>query len=335
MTLKHAIEELRQRRELSPDLCASVMEEMLQEDANPLQTAAFLVALRAKPETPREFSAIIQSFHQRMHKVMTPHRVLDIVGTGGDGANTVNISTGAAILAASCGVKIAKHGNRAVSSQCGAADVLEALGIPLQMDPEKIASSIDRLGFGFCFSPNFHPAMQKLRQLRRELNVPTSLNLIGPLLNPARASHLILGVMEESLMPVLAELLQLLGTRRSVVVHGQGLDEISTVGPVKMLEVTPNDISASVLDPREFGFEYCEVSDLQGGEANLNAALLRAALAGERGPIADTLVLNAAMAVYLYGLAPSFAKALPLVQERLQSGAALQVLENIVRFSHA
>lgn len=333
MILKCSIEKLMRKENLASDLCRQALEEMLSAE-NPMQTAAFLVLLRAKPETTEELAAIVNTLRDKMLVVPTKHMVLDIVGTGGDGLNTVNISTGSAILAASCGVKIAKHGNRAASSLAGSADVLEALGVGTNLSPEKISMSIDQIGIGFCYSPNFHPVTCKLRELRKQLNVPTSFNLLGPLLNPANAMHLVLGVLDDALLIKMADLVKRTGNGRSVVVHGCGLDEISCVGPSKIIEITPKENIESVIDPVEFGLSYCRISDLQGGEAVTNAQLLLDAFRGKRKEIGETLILNAAVALYIYGIFSSIKEAIPFASEKLYGGAALTLLKNWVEFCH-
>lgn len=333
MILRECILRLMQKQNLTAEDCRQAINEIIIEDANLLQIAAFLVLLRAKPETPTEIVGIVQALREKMHHVPVQGKLMDIVGTGGDNAKTINISTGAAILAASCGVKIAKHGNRAVSSLCGSADVLEELGIDLELSAENVAASIRDVGIGFCYSPNFNPAMQQLRTLRRQLNVPTTFNLIGPLLNPAQATHYLLGVYNEELLTILPEVLQQLGVEHALVVHGDGLDEISCVGPVKAVEVTRDNIRHMVIDPKEFGFSYCWREDLQGGTAHVNAALLRQAFEGKSGPISETLILNCATALWIYGMHPSIAAALSHARENLHNGAALKLLQRWIEVS--
>jgi anthranilate phosphoribosyltransferase len=246
----------------------------------------------------------------------------------------VNISTGSAILAASCGVKVAKHGNRSMSSRTGSADVLEALGINIQLTPKKISQSIDQIGIGFCYSPNFHPAMRTLRDFRKILNVPTTFNILGPLLNPANASHLILGVMDESLLSIMADVLIQAGNDRSMVVHSMGLDEISCVGPTKIIEVKQQEKIEWIIDPLQFGLQPCKIADLSGGNADVNALLLKDTFKGKRGPIADTLILNTAVALYIYGLYSSITDALLHASDNLYTGAALRLLNNWIEFSY-
>lgn len=334
MLLKSSIEKLMRGEHLCEVVCHQVLDELLNPAVNSLQVAAFLTLLRAKKETANELTAIVNALRAKMIVVQTNHAVLDIVGTGGDGHNSVNISTGSALLAASCGIKIAKHGNRSVSSLTGSADVLEALGINIQLTPEQISQSIDQIGIGFCYSPNFHPVTSSLRNLRKELNLPTTFNLLGPLLNPAKAQHLILGVLDETLLPIMADVLIKIGNKRSVVVHGMGLDEISCVGPTKVIEINGNKKFQYVLDPLYFGLSRCSITDLQGGNAHLNARLLLDAFKGKSGPIADSLILNAAVALYIYGLYPSIKEAIPQASHNLFNGAVLKLLTNWSEFSY-
>lgn len=338
MLLKNCIEKLMRQQNLEADLCQSAVHEILKEDANLPQVVAFLVALRSKTETAAELAGMLSVFKQKMIPVQTHHRVLDIVGTGGDGANTINISTGSAILAASCGIKIAKHGNRAVSSATGSADVLEALGIAIDLSPEKISASIDEIGIGFCFAPNFHPALRNLRSLRKQLNIPTTLNLLGPLLNPTSPAHVLLGVFDESLSPIIAEALKSNNSEKSMVVHGCGLDEISCVGPAKIFEISKSGVTESIIDPGKLGLAYCKIVDLQGGNATENAQLLFQTFSTKfpkkNQAIAETLILNAAVALYLYGLYPSIPAALSHSRENLYNGSAETLLKNWIEFTH-
>lgn len=334
MSLKFAIEKLMRHEDLGSTTCQEAFAEMLTDTCSPLQTSVFLGLLRAKPETAEEILSIVAFLKTKMLPVPSKHTTLDIVGTGGDGANTVNISTGSALLAASCGIKVAKHGNRAVSSQAGAADVLEALGINIHLSSEKISQSIDQYGFGFCYSPNFHPALLTLKNLRKELNIPTTFNLLGPLLNPAHARHYLLGVLHETLAPVMARALQQTGTPRSMVVHGCGLDEISTAGVTTLLEITPTEIKTSQLNPTELGFAPCSMDDLRGGNAITNAQLLRSSFEGKRGALSDTLILNTAVALKIYGCYESIPEAIAYASDTLYSGAALKRLKQLIQFSH-
>lgn len=318
--------------------CQNAFSELLEDHTNVLQTAAFLVLLRAKIETAEELVGAVMALQQKMITLSSPHKLLDIVGTGGDGASTVNISTGAAILAASCGVKVAKHGNSAVTSMAGSADVLQALGLVIDLPLDKIVASIDEIGIGFCYSPNFHPAMRQLKTLRRSLQVPTSFNLLGPLLHPAQPEHRILGVYDASLLSIMAQALQKLGVGRSFIVHGSGLDELSCIGPTNIIEITPTTMTTSVLDPKQLGFASCTLADLQGGSAQTNAELLLDVFMGKHSikhqAIANTLILNTAASLYIYGLHNSIEEAVEHAQEKLKDGSALALLNHWIEFSH-
>ncbi len=338
MRLKDGIEALMANQNLNSQVCKQMMTDLLQPDSHPFQKVAFLVLLRSKIETAEELVGMVAALQDKMVALVPNKKTLDIVGTGGDGARTVNISTGSALLAAACGVAIAKHGNAAVTSLAGSADVLTALGVNIHMSPEKIIQSIDSLGIGFCFAPNFHPILRELRSLRQQLNVPTSFNLLGPLLNPTKPAHLLLGVFDPAFMPIMGETLQKLGTEHALIVHGNGIDELSCMGPVKTLEVTPEDLHLAYLDPQALGLERCELRDLQGGSAVMNAELLRDVFQGGTGrqavAIANTLIFNAAVAIYLYGLQPSVAAAIPLAREKLLDGSAMTTLTHLVEFSN-
>lgn len=338
MRLKDGIEALMDNQNLNSQVCKQMMTDLLQSDSHPFQKVAFLVLLRSKVETAEELVGMVSALQDKMVPLVPNKKTLDIVGTGGDGARTVNISTGSALLAAACGVAVAKHGNAAVTSLAGSADVLTALGVNIHMAPDKIIQSIDKLGIGFCFAPNFHPILRELRTLRQQLNVPTSFNVLGPLLNPTKPAHVILGVFDPNFMPIMGQTLQKLGTEHALIVHGNGIDELSCIGPVKTLEVTPDDLHISYLDPQSLGLARCELRDLQGGSAAVNAELLRKALQGSprrQGiAIANTLIFNAAVAIYLYGLETSIEAAIPLATEKLFDGSALNLLTQFVEFSH-
>ncbi len=338
MYVKASIEKLLQRKNLDSLTCQHALEEMLSAESNPLQTAAFLALLRAKKETSEELSGFITGLKQKMVTVSTKHTTLDIVGTGGDGAHTVNISTGSAILAASCGIKIAKHGNRAVSSMAGSADVLEALGIKIDLTPEKISAGIDEIGIGFCFAPHFHPALGELRLIRKSLNIPTTFNLLGPLLNPASPKHFLLGVMDKTLMEPMAKALQTLKVGHSFVVHGGGLDEMSCLGPTHALEIIESDIHEIIIDPQKLGFPLCNLTELVGSNPKTNAKILlnvfEKGQSSDYPAVANTLILNAGTAIYLYGSQPSLADGVNQARACLYQGAALKLLKKWMEFSH-
>lgn len=258
---------------------------------------------------------------------------LDIVGTGGDGANTVNISTGSCILAAACGAKVAKHGSRSSSSACGSADVLETLGVAIDLGPEGVAKCVEDVGVGFMFAPTYHPAMKVVAPVRRSLKIKTAFNILGPMLNPSRAPHSIVGVYHDNLVEKMAKILQHFGTKRTLVVHCHGLDEMSPLGGGRVLEVTQDKIESFVFDPLNFGIPRCTLEDLKGGNADFNAKSLRNVFAGEPGPIADSLILNAAAGIMACGLVKDLGEGVSLARDVLRSGRANTVLDNWISLS--
>jgi len=332
--LKTYIGKLLNRENLTAEETEIAIETILN-GADSNQIAAFLVLLRSKRETSDEILGIVRGMQKMMVALSISLPVLDIVGTGGDGANTINISTGAAILAASCGVKIAKHGNRSVSSQCGSADILEALGVNINLPPTEIVRCIEKVGIGFCFAPNFHPAMKAIKDIRKNLMVPTCFNILGPLLNPAQAKYLLIGVFSQDLMNVMAEVILNLGVKRAMVFHGNGLDELSCVGSAKVLEVTPSGIKPLILCPEVFGFAKCNVEDLRGGTAKENAVIIRDVFKGKAGSIADTMILNAAVALYIYGITHSIEQAILQIKSSINDGKVLKLLNDFIAFGQS
>jgi anthranilate phosphoribosyltransferase len=259
--------------------------------------------------------------------------LVDTCGTGGDASGTFNISTAAAFVAAGAGVTIAKHGNRAASSECGSADVLAELGVRLDIAPERVGECVDKVGIGFLFAPQLHPAMKHAAGPRREMGVRTVFNILGPLSNPAGATRQVLGVYDAALTQTLAKVALGLGTERAFVVHGLcGLDEISTVGPTRVSELAGGSVRTYEITPQEFGLESAEPADLLGGAPEENAAHLRAVLDGERGPKRDIVVLNAAAAIAAGGVAATIAEGLPVAEESIDSGAAAEKLERMKEF---
>jgi len=324
--LKELIEKLIDHQDLSLQESEAAIHEMLKQ-ANPHQIAAFLVLMRAKRETVEELVGIMNAMEHFMVAVPTCVPVLDIVGTGGDKAHTVNISTGASILAASMGVKIAKHGNRSVSSLSGSADVLEAFGIPCDLPAEHIIRSIDEIGIGFMYAPHFHPALQTLKTIRKDLSVRTAFNIVAPLLNPARAEHQMIGVFHPELIDVIALALFQRGTKRSFIFHGQGIDELSCLGPAKVTEVTQQGLTHFILDPQEFGLPLCSLDALKGGKAEENAQKLLRVFEGEENPLANTLAFNAGVAAYLYGICENIQEGILKAKTHLKEGKAFYLLD--------
>jgi anthranilate phosphoribosyltransferase len=335
--IQSAIATLLEGRDLTREDACESMRTIMRGEATQAQIAGFLVALRAKGETADEIAGCAEAMREHVLRV-NPKRddLVDIVGTGGDGANTYNISTAAALVAAGAGAAIAKHGNRAASSASGAADVLEALGFQLELPPERIERSIDELGFGFLFAQAHHPAMKHAAPVRRELATRTVFNVLGPLTNPAGARALMLGVYSPALTRTLAEALVQLGAERAYVVHGAGgIDELSPCGPNLVCEVESGRVREYELDPLDLGIERCHPSELRGGDPASNAAALRAVLAGESGGHRSAVVLNAAGGIAAAGHAEDLREGIASAREAIDSGAAAARLDELVEFSHA
>jgi anthranilate phosphoribosyltransferase len=323
--------------DLSRAEAREAMSEIMSGAASQAQIAGFLVALRAKGETAEEITGCAEAMREHVLAVR-PKRddLVDTAGTGGDGKHTLNISTAAALVAAAAGAGVAKHGNRAASSQTGSADVLEALGFNLDLPPELIARSIDELGFGFMFAQAHHPAMKHAAPVRRELGTRTVFNVLGPLTNPARARAQVVGVYAPELVRPVAEALAQLGSRRAYVVHGAGgIDELSPVGPNNVCEVVEGAVRERTIDPQELGVPHCRVDELAGGSPAENAAAIRRVLAGERGAKRDAILLNAAGAIAAAGRADDLHDGVESAREALDSGAAAARLEELVAFSCA
>jgi anthranilate phosphoribosyltransferase len=330
-----AIAALLDHRSLTRAEAREVMGEIMRGEATDAQIGGFLVALRMKGETADEVAGCAEAMREHVVAV-TPTRpdVVDVVGTGGDGARTFNISTAAAIVAAAAGAGVAKHGNRAASSACGAADVLEAIGFRLEQTPDRIAASIDQLGFGFMFARIHHPSMRHAAPARQELGTRTVFNILGPLSNPAGAKDGLFGVYSLELAHTYAETLAGLGARRAFVVHGDGgLDELSPTGPNLVLEIRDGDIHEWELDPRTLGFYPGDPADLRGGSPAENAAVLQGILAGENGMRRDAVLLNAAAALVAAGIADDIGEGLGLAAEAIDTGSAGRRLDELREFS--
>jgi anthranilate phosphoribosyltransferase len=333
--IQEAIGRLLDGHDLTRDEARAVMGEIMAGEATPAQIGGFLVALRAKGETAEEIAGCAEAMRAHVLEVR-PSRddVVDVVGTGGDGGRTFNISTTAAIVAAAAGAGVAKHGNRAVSSVSGSADVLEALGFALEQPPERIAESIDTLGFGFMFAPLHHPAMKHAAPVRRELGARTIFNVLGPLTNPAGARAGVFGVYSADAARTVADALAVLDSRRAFVVHGaHGVDELSPAGPNLVLEVVDGRARERVIDPTELGLERCDPAALAGGSPEENARTAREILAGAAGGKRDAVLLNAAGAIAAAGHAEDLGEGLVAATEAIDSGAAATRLDELVAFS--
>jgi anthranilate phosphoribosyltransferase len=335
--IQEALRRLLDGRDLSRDDARAVMAEVMAGEATPAQIAGFLVALRAKGETADEIAGCAEAMREHALEVR-PERddLVDTAGTGGDGARTFNISTAAALVAAAAGAGVAKHGNRAVSSASGSADVLEALGFQLELPPARIARSIDELGFGFLFAPAHHPAMRHAAAVRRELATRTVFNVLGPLTNPAGARSQVVGVYSPELVRTIANVLASLGARRAFVVHGaNGIDELSPAGPNLVCEVVDGRVVERSIDPVDLGVPLCAHEELGGGSPEENAAVIRQVFAGANGGRRSAILLNAAGAIAAGGLAHDLREGLEVAREALDSGAAAERLERLVAFSRA
>jgi len=323
--------------DLSRDEARATMTQIMAGEATSSQIAGFLVALRIKGETADEIAGCAEAMRGQVLRV-SPDRtdLVDVVGTGGDGANTYNISTASALVAAAAGAAVAKHGNRAASSQTGAADVLEALGFELELPPERIERSIDELGFGFLFAQAHHPAMRHAAPVRRELATRTVFNVLGPLTNPAGARALVLGVYSPELARTLAHALVQLETTHAYVVHGAGgIDELSPCGPNLVCEVDGGQVLEYELDPLDLGIERCAPEELRGGDPQTNAAALRDVLAGADGGHRSAVILNAAGGIAAAGHAANLLDGIGQAREAIDSGAAAARLDELVEFSRS
>jgi len=332
--LKEALAVVVDRKDLEPGEARLVMDEIMSGRATPAQIAALLTALRMKGETVDELVAFVEVMLE--HAAVISPRVngilIDTCGTGGDRIKTFNISTVSAFVAAGAGALVAKHGNRAVSSRAGSADVLEALGVPLMLTPEQVCAAIEEVGIGFMFAPVFHPAMKFALQPRRELGFRTIFNLLGPLANPARVKAQVIGVYDAQLVEKVAEVLRGLGVKRALVVHGlDGLDELSTVGETQVAELQGGKIRTYRLVPDEMGITRARISELAGGDAETNARIAVQLLRGRKGPQRDAVLLNAAAALLVSGLVKDLSSGLELASWSIDSGSANRKLEELLQ----
>lgn len=337
MNIREAIENLVNRRNLSEAETTEVMNQIMTGEATPLQVASFLTALRMKGETVEEITGAAKVMRAKAHRVKVGGKtVLDTCGTGGDQKGTFNISTTAAFVVAGAGVDVAKHGNRSVSSQSGSADVLGALGVKVDAPRERVEQCIAEIGIGFLFAPLLHEAMKYAVQPRRDIGIRTVFNLLGPLTNPAMATHQLLGLYSGELVGLVAHVLKNLGSVRAMAVHGlEGLDEISLCGPTQVAELRDGAVKEYTIEPEQFGLKRCPLSDLNGGSAEQSAGIVRSVLDGAKGPKRDVILLNSGAALYVAGRADTIKDGMAVAAESIDSGKARQKLDRLVELTNA
>jgi len=328
--IKEAIQTLVSGKSLSADEASQVMAEIMEGQATPAQFGAFVTALRCKGETVEEMVGLARTMRAKALPVRSAVPVVDTCGTGGDGAGTFNISTAAAIIAAGCGVRVAKHGNRAMSSQCGSADVLEALGVRINLLPDEVAECLERAGIAFMFAPVFHPAMKYAGPPRKEIGIRTVFNLLGPLCNPAGATAQVIGVPNKDLVLKMAAALRALGGTHALVVHGSGLDEVAVTGPTFICELIGDGLHTFTITPEDFGMSRYPLDAIKGGDAAWNAAAMLQLLQGEGGALRDAAVLNAAAALLVADKVKSLGEGITMAVDAIDSGKALAKLEKLI-----
>lgn len=333
--IKEAILKVFRKENLTYEEAMQVMNEIMEGKASGVQMSAYLTALSMKGETVEEITASAAGMRSHCVRLLHDMDVLEIVGTGGDGSNSFNISTTSALVISAAGIPVAKHGNRAASSKCGAADVLEALGVNISVPPEASTALLEQIGICFLFAQNYHIAMKYVAPVRKELSIRTIFNILGPLANPAGANMELMGVYDEALVEPLARVLANLGVKRAMVVYGtDGLDEISMSAPTKVCEVKDGGFTTYEITPEQFGFTRCSREDLAGGTPAENAAITRAILSGEQGPKRDAVLMNAGAAIYLAGKADSIRAGIERAREILDRGEAGAQLERFIGYSN-
>ncbi len=330
--IQEAISKLIEKKDLAIDEAIAVMDEIMSGKATDAQIAGFLVALRLKGETIDEITAFAKVMREKASRIRPKNQknLIDVVGTGGDKSGTFNISTVAAFVTAGAGIPVAKHGNKGVSSKCGSADLLTALGIKIDMEPKKAEQCINEIGIGYMFAPAFHGAMKYAIGPRRELGIRTVFNILGPLTNPAEAPYELMGVFDQSLVGPLAEVLGKLGCKHALVVHGNGLDEITLEAPTKVAEYKDGHVETYEIKPTDFNIKLAELKEIKGGSPEDNAKLSLSILNGkEKGPKRDIVLLNAGAAIYTAGKAKSIKEGIKIAKDSIDSGKALEKLNNL------
>jgi len=328
--IREAISDIIEGRRLSESDAAEVMTEIMEGQATPAQIGSLLTGLRLRGETVEEVTGFVRVMRRCAVPFSVSRPVIDTCGTGGDMSGTFNVSTIAAFVAAGAGLAVAKHGNRSVSSRCGSADVLEAMGVDIALAPDRASACLEQNGFAFLFAQRYHPAMKHAAGPRRELGIRTAFNIMGPLANPAGATAQVVGVYALELTEFVARILDNLGTERALVVHGEPrLDEISICGPTRMTELRDGKIRTYTVTPEEFGLKRLQPEDIKGGDADANAAIALSVLAGEAGPARDLTLLNAGAALYVGGLAGDLGEGIRLAGEVIDQGLAIACLERV------
>jgi len=334
--IKDAIAALVKKEDLSYGMAEAVMDEIMGGRTSEIQMSAYLTALAMKGETIEEITGSAEGMRSHCIRLLHDMEVLEIVGTGGDHSNSFNISTTAAIVIAAGGVPVAKHGNRAASSSCGAADVLEALGVDITISPEKSTDILNKIDICFLFAQNYHIAMKYVAPVRKALGIRTVFNILGPLTNPAGANMQVMGVYDETLVEPLAHVLANLVVKRALVVYGQDvLDEISLSAPTTICEVKDGSFSSYTISPQQFGYEMCRKEELEGGAPKENAGIIRDILDGRKGPKRNAVTMNAGAGLYVAGKAASIEEGVRLAEQLIDSGAAKRRLEEFIRLSNA
>jgi len=333
--IQEAISKLADRKNLFESEAAKAMEDIMEGKATNAQVAAFLVGLRLKGENIEEVVACARIMREKSVRIEPEVKFLvDTCGTGGDGSGTFNISTAAAFVAAGAGADVAKHCNRAISSKCGSADVLIALGVNIGLEPEKVEECIEKTGIGFMFAPKFHPAMKFAMEARREIGIRTIFNILGPLTNPAGAKSQVVGVFNPEFLPIMANALKRLGSRNAIIVNGYGIDEISISGSTEIFELKNCCIENYQLNPEDFGFKISPIESLRGSSPEENAEIITNVLNGEKGPRRDVVLLNAAAALLSVGLAKDFEGGIALAAKSIDTGNALKKLKELKEFTN-
>jgi anthranilate phosphoribosyltransferase len=333
--IKEAICRLTQGEDLNSHEVEKVMDEIMSNKATSAQIAGFLIALKIKGEKTEEIAGATKGIIEKAMKIETKSKeLIDLCGTGGDGHSTFNISTVSSFVTAGAGVKVAKHGNRSVSSKCGSADLLEALGVNLNLEPEKIAQSIDEIGFGFLFAPLFHPAMKFVLKPRQEIGVRTIFNIIGPLANPLRVRRQLLGVYSPDLLYPVSRTLKLLGTEKALVIHSlDGMDEISTYAPTRGILVTKKGIEQIEINPEEYNFKSGRIEEIKANTVKENVEIFYKILKGEKCPHRDIVLLNSGAAIFISGKARDLKEGIERAQESIDSGKAFRLFSEFLSFS--